>query len=113
MICAARWYADTAAEGMPLADAPSTTALAVPRGTPGAMTPARGTLAGASIAWLGTSVPSGSLRLSVSVPVPAAVAEPKPARLNVHAPESSASGTIMIAFCLRDSCLRAVLCAMW
>ncbi len=96
---------------MPLVDAPSTTASAVPRGTPGAMTPACGTLAGASIAWLGTWVPSGSLRLSWSVP--AAVAEPKPARLNVHAPESSASGTIMIAFCLRDSCLRAVLCAMW
>ena len=98
---------------MPLVEAPETTASAVPRGTPGAMTPACGTLAGASIAWLGTWVPSGSFFLSWSVPAPTAVAEPKPARLNVHAPDSSASGTIMIAFCLRDSCFRAVFCAMW
>src|SRR4051812_23336934 len=81
---------------MPLEEAPETTESADPSGTAGAITPGTGTLAGASIAFAGTFVPSG--RVPLPSPVPDAVAL-ELTRLAVHAPDSSASGSSAIDFC--------------
>src|SRR4051794_24492579 len=90
---------------MPLLEAPETTESAEPSGTAGAITPGTGTLAGASIASLGTEVPSGSeptllLLLAVALAL---------IRLAVHTPESSASGTSVIALARRDIALVLVI----
>src|SRR5689334_17229832 len=62
------------------------------------MMPGIGTLAGASIALVGTRVPSGKAWLSV-LTAPAELLT----RLRVQAPEISASGTIVIALLLREN----------
>src|SRR5688500_19755418 len=67
---------------------------------PGAVTPGLDTLAGASIAWVGMLVPSGSVRESSCA---AAVVAPAPARLAVTAVDSSASGKSADAFCNRPN----------
>src|SRR3954452_22024385 len=98
MIWAPRWYAESAADGMPLVEAPATVASAAPLGTAGAMAPGTGTLAGALIAWLGTALPSGR-------PLPSFFAAEKmlsaPTMLAVHAAESSASVTSEASLLLR------------
>src|SRR4051794_16544949 len=98
MICAARWYAERAADGMPLVEAPATVASAAPLGTAGAIAPGIGTLAGALIAWLGTALPSGRPLwwfLAAEATLSA------PAMLAVQAAESRASGTSDAALLLR------------
>src|ERR1700712_600554 len=92
---------------MPLLEAPETTESSEPWGTAGATTPGIGTLAGASMALVGTRVPSGRLwDLSAEATLALVVT-----RLAVHTPEKSASGTSAIAFVLRDRVL-AVLAAV-
>src|SRR3954463_6078044 len=56
----ARWYAASAAAGMPDVDAVATAFSTLPW-TPGATPPATETLAGALMAWVGTAEPSGSV----------------------------------------------------
>ena len=80
---------------MPLEEAPETTESAVPSGTAGAITPGTGTLAGASIALVGTLVPSGSALCFESALLAAALELNK---LAVHAPDRSASGRSTIDF---------------
>src|SRR5688500_13982596 len=94
MTCAARWYAANAAAGMPFVEAVEMTWSTLPAGTPGAISPGLETLAGASMAPVGSDVPSGR----VPGESPAAVALDA-ARLAVQAPESRASGTSAVAFC--------------
>src|SRR5215218_6863170 len=84
---------------MPLEEAPQTTESAEPSGTAGAITPGTGTLAGASMALVGTLVPSGSSPLPSEVSEAVALALTK---LAVHTPDSSASGTKAIALERRD-----------
>src|SRR4051812_351009 len=94
-----------AGAGMPLLEAPATTESAEPSGTAAAMTPGVGTLAGALMASLGTVVPSGrdeAAALSEAVAL-------ELTRLAVHTPDSSASGTSVIALLRRDSAL-VVIC---
>src|SRR3954469_13678452 len=95
MIWAPRWYADRAGAGIPLDEAPETTESAEPCGTAGAITPGTGTLAGASIAFAGTFVPSGRALCLASALLAAAL---ELTRLAVQAPESSASGRSTIDF---------------
>ena len=85
---------------MPLEEAPETTESAEPSGTAGAITPGTGTLAGASMASLGTEVPSG--RASVSLEALVAVALVV-TRLAVQMPDISATGTSAAAFIRRDN----------
>src|SRR5690348_6546735 len=84
---------------MPLEEAPATTESAEPSGTAGAITPGTGTLAGASIALVGTLVPSGRAPEPPSVSDAVALAL---TRLAVHTPESSARGTKVMALLRRD-----------
>src|SRR3954452_20154693 len=93
MTWAARWYAASAAAGIPPADAPARTSSAEPLGTPGAISPGVDTLAGALMALAGTFARSGSLRCWAS-----ADAERVTVRLAVQAPDSRASGTSADAF---------------
>ena len=89
-----------AGAGMPLLEAPETTESAEPSGRAGASTPGTGTLAGASIASLGTVVPSGrEVRLSAALFAVAVALT----RLAVHTPDSNASGTRVNAWLLRDN----------
>ncbi len=84
---------------MPLEEAPETTESAEPSGTAGAITPGTGTLAGASMALVGTWVPSGS------APLPSVVSEAVAlalTRLAVHTPDISARGTKTTALERRD-----------
>src|SRR5690349_14231835 len=80
---------------MPLAEALESTLSAPPAGMPGAIWPGAETLAGSSMALLGTVLPSGS---SAAEPVSSALAGAT-ARLSVQAPESRARGTRALAFC--------------
>ena len=91
---------------MPLDEAPETTESAVPSGTAGAITPGTGTLAGASIALVGTLVPSGNAVLPPPVPEAVALAL---TRLAVHTPDISASGTKATALLRRDRVLVGLL----
>ncbi len=77
-------------------------ALGVCPRRPGATTPGAETLAGASIASVGTLVPSGSVAAGSS-PRGRACSAPTPARLAVQAADSSASGTSAVAFCKRPN----------
>src|ERR1700759_501941 len=83
----ARWYAESAAAGMPLAVEPAMNLPAEPFGTPGAIWPGWLRLAGALMARSGMVVPSGSL------PLPpcgaSALAVLVSVRLVVHAPDRS------------------------
>ena len=83
---------------MPLVEAVATIWLASPEAAAGASEVGEETLAGASIACVGTVVPSG--RVAVVSPA-TAVPRPTPVRLAVHAAESTASGTMAVAFCSR------------
>ena len=74
----------------------------VPPVTPGATTPGTETLAGASIASVGTRGAVGQRRRRSSASADA-VPAPTPARLAVQAAESSASGTRAVAFCRRPN----------
>src|SRR4051812_46130140 len=98
MTVSARWYAASAADGMPEVEAVATTLWALVPAMPGATAPGRDTLAGASMASVGTLVPSGSVARGVSS-ADAAVLAPTPARLAVQAADSSASGMIAVALC--------------
>src|SRR3954470_12302404 len=102
MTVSARWYAASAAEGMPEVEAVATTLWALVPAMPGATAPGRDTLAGASMASVGTLVPSGSVARGVSS-ADAAVLAPTPARLAVQAADSSASGMIAVALCIRPN----------
>ncbi len=98
MTVSARWYAASAAAGMPLVEAVRTIRSVEPEVRP---RPSVGSdrLAGASSASVGIVVPSGSTPDS-----PAALAEvpaPTPARLAVQAADSRASGTSVAAFWAR------------
>src|SRR6478735_7187276 len=98
MTVSARWYAASAAAGMPEAEAVATARWASPV-MPGATPPALETLAGASMASAGRLVPSGSVW---SVPASAS-ADPAPvvAMLAVQATERTASGTRAMILWLR------------
>src|SRR3954451_2791884 len=85
---------------IPLDEAPETTESAEPCGTAGAITPGTGTLAGASIAFAGTFVPSGRAELPSLVSEAVALAL---TRLAVHTPDRSASGTKATALLRRDN----------
>src|SRR6476646_2460455 len=98
MTVSARWYAASAAEGMPEVDALATAWWVLPL-MPGATTPGTETLAGALMASVGTLVPSGSVVLGFSEAD--ASLTPTPAMLAVQAAESSASGTRAVAFWIR------------
>ena len=91
---------------MPLEEAPETTESAEPSGTAGAITPGTGTLAGASIALVGTFVPSGRAALASFVSEAVALLL---TRLAVHTPDRSASGTKATALLRRDNCLLLML----
>src|SRR4029079_13821654 len=93
---------------MPLLEAPDTTESAVPSGTAGAITPGTGTLAGASMASVGTEVPSGRVpTLSAALDASALLLT----RLAVHTPERSASGTRATALLRRVNGL-LVMCVL-
>jgi hypothetical protein len=81
---------------MPLVDALSITDAVASSGTPGAISPGRDTLAGASIACDGTSVPSGSRCPSRGLALAVLLGS---ARLAVHPADSRASGTSAVARC--------------
>src|SRR4051794_24316287 len=95
MTVSARWYAASAAAGMPEVEAVATTVPGSPC-TPGATPPEVETLAGALIAWVGTVEPSG--RRSSGWVSALAVLAPTPAMLAVQAADSTASGTRAMAF---------------
>src|ERR1700733_5837122 len=82
---------------MPLEEAPETTESAEPCGTAGAITPGVGTDAGASIALVGTLVPSGNAVLPPPAPDADALAL---TMLAVHTPDARWSGRSTIDFCL-------------
>src|SRR5688572_9140203 len=88
---------------MPEADAEATAPSKAFR-APGATTPGRDRLAGASIASVGTVLPSG--RAETGRWSATAVVGPTPAKDAVTAAESSASGTSAVALWKRDA-------AMW
>ena len=93
---------------MPLLEAPETTESADPSGTAGAITPGTGTLAGASMASVGTEVPSGRVpTLSEALEASALLLT----RLAVHTPERSASGTRATALLRRVNGL-LVMCVL-
>src|SRR6476620_850054 len=93
---------------MPLLEAPDTTESAEPSGTAGAITPGTGTLAGASMASVGTEVPSGRVpTLSEALDASALLLT----RLAVHTPERSASGTRATALLRRVNGL-LVMCVL-
>src|SRR3954453_17118026 len=92
--CAARWYAASAADGMPLVEALLMTCCSLPLGTPGASSPGAEMLAGSLTACDGTWLPSGSWP-----PLSSAAVALVTAKLAVHAPDRTASGTSAVAFC--------------
>src|SRR3954470_10396872 len=97
MTVSARWYAASAAEGMPEVEAVATAWWALVPAMPGATAPGTETLAGASIAWVGTRVPSGRAACARSSAEAALLSAPTPARLAVQAADNRASGTSAVA----------------
>src|SRR6478735_2160290 len=98
MTVSARWYAASAAAGMPEVEAVATACWVSPV-MPGATLPAAETLAGASMASVGRLVPSGS-RCSV-LESASAVLVPVVAMLAVQAAERIARGTRAMTLWLR------------
>src|SRR3546814_2167485 len=86
---------------MPLVEAAWTMRSPEPCGTPRPIEPGAEKLAGSSMAWLGTEVPSGRRDWSEAEARVGPTA-PTPSRLTVHAAERTPSGTSAAPFWNRD-----------